>query len=138
MGAGGSEVRSTHYSKTPLLLSRNSHPARFSMHSEGCMISLALGGRTRLCDSWTRREVLRVGGLSALGLTLPDWLRAEAAGAVAGRRRAKSVILIFNCGAPSHIDLWDPKPDAPAEVRGPFKPIPTNVAGIRVSELMPE
>jgi len=102
------------------------------------VISLALGGRTRLCDSWTRREVLRVGGLSALGLTLADWFRARAAGADTGQGRARSVILIFNCGAPSHIDLWDPKPDAPDDIRGPFKPIATNVPGIQVSELLPE
>jgi hypothetical protein len=101
------------------------------------MISLETGGRTRLCDGWTRREVLRVGGLGALGLSLADWCRAEAAGLVRPRATAKSVILIFNCGAPSHIDLWDMKPDAPAEVRGEFKPIETNVSGIRVSELMP-
>src|SRR6186713_1213665 len=102
------------------------------------MISVQSPGRTRLCDSWTRREVLRVGGLSALGLTLADWFRTEAAGAAAGRARAKSVILIFNCGAPSHLDLWDMKPDAPDDVRGPFKPIKTNVPGIEVSELLPE
>lgn len=53
-------------------------------------------------------------------------------------RRAKSVILIFNCGAPSHIDLWDMKPEAPEEVRGTFRPIETNVPGIQISELMPE
>lgn len=53
-------------------------------------------------------------------------------------RRARSVILIFNCGAPSHIDLWDMKPEAPQEVRGIFQPIETNVPGIEISELMPE
>jgi hypothetical protein len=51
--------------------------------------------------------------------------------------KARSVILIFNCGAPSHIDLWDPKPEAPAEIRGPFQPIQTSVPGIEVSELLP-
>src|SRR5438105_1913528 len=51
--------------------------------------------------------------------------------------KAKSVILIFNCGAPSHIDLWDMKPEATDTVRGEFKPISTNVAGIQISELMP-
>jgi hypothetical protein len=101
------------------------------------MLSLRLSGKTQLCDSWTRREVLQVGGLSALGLTLADWNRAAAAGAIGSRSTAKSVILIFNCGGPSHIDLWDMKPDAPAEVRGEFKPIATNVSGIRISELMP-
>lgn len=101
------------------------------------MLSVRLSGKTQLCDSWTRREVLRVGGLSALGFTLADWNRAATAGATASRPKAKSVILIFNCGGPSHIDLWDMKPDAPAEIRGEFKPIPTNVSGIRISELMP-
>jgi hypothetical protein len=102
------------------------------------MISLECGGKTRLCDSWTRREILRVGGLSALGLSLTDWLRAEAAGAATGRGKARSVIMIFNCGAPSHIDLWDMKPGASDDVRGPFKPIKTNVSGIEISELMPK
>jgi len=51
--------------------------------------------------------------------------------------KAKSVIMIFNGGAPSHLDLWDPKPDASDDVRGPFKPIPTNVSGIHISELLP-
>ena len=55
-----------------------------------------------------------------------------------GKSKAKSVILIFNDGAPSHIDLWDPKPDAASEVRGSFLPIRTNVTGIHVSELLPE
>src|SRR6266496_5965347 len=99
------------------------------------MLSLQFPGATRLCDGWSRREVLRVGGLSALGLSLADLLRAESAGAAEARLkpRAKSVILIFNCGAPSHIDLWDTKPDAPDSVRGEFKSIATNVPGIRIS-----
>ena len=101
------------------------------------MISLETPGKTRLCDSWTRREILRAGGLSTLGLTLTDWFRGEAQGAVSGKGTAKSVILIYNCGAPSHTDLWDMKPDAASEYRGEFKPIPTNVDGIQVSELMP-
>ncbi|MDA1230326.1 MAG: DUF1501 domain-containing protein [Planctomycetota bacterium] len=53
-------------------------------------------------------------------------------------RLAKSVIMIFNCGAPSHLDLWDMKPNAPSEIRGEFQPISTNVAGIEISELLPE
>ncbi len=101
------------------------------------MFSLQVPGKTRLCDSWTRREVLRVGALSSLGLSLADWNRAEAAGAVNGKAKARSVILIFNCGGPSHIDLWDMKPEAAAEIRGEFKPIKTNVPGIEISELMP-
>jgi hypothetical protein len=103
------------------------------------MLSLTAPGKTRLCDGVTRREILRVGGLGALGLTLPAWQQAEAAGIVRqAAAKAKSVILIFNCGAPSHIDLWDLKPDAPDDVRGPYKPIATNVDGIRIGELLPE
>ncbi len=84
-----------------------------------------------------RRDFLRAGGLAGLGLFWADWNRARAAGLPRGNGKAKSVILIFNCGGPSHIDLWDPKPDAPIDVRGSFRPIATNVAGIRVSELLP-
>jgi hypothetical protein len=76
-------------------------------------------------------------GLSALHLLWSDWLRAESLGTRRGKAKAKSVILIFNCGAPSHLDLWDMKTDAPDSVRGEFKPIATNVPGIRVSELLP-
>ena len=72
-----------------------------------------------------------------MSLFWADWLRASAAGPGTDKQQAKSVILIFNCGAPSHIDLWDPKPHAPDNVRGEFKPIATNVPGIRVSELLP-
>src|SRR4051794_10348316 len=64
------------------------------------------------------------------------WSRLAGAVPRAGGK-AKSVILIFNCGAPSHIDLWDMKPEATDTVRGEFKPIATNVPGIQVSELMP-
>jgi hypothetical protein len=85
----------------------------------------------------TRRQFLRISGLGALGLFWADWLRAETTGITSGKAKTKSVILIFNCGAPSHIDLWDMKPNAPENVRGPFKPIATNVSGIRISELMP-
>jgi len=82
-----------------------------------------------------RRRFLRVGGMGALGLFWADWLRAATRGPSEGR--AKSVILIFNCGAPSHLDLWGMKPDASDTVRGQFKPIATNVPGIHISELMP-
>lgn len=82
----------------------------------------------------SRRQVLG-GGLAGLGLFWADWLRAQALSRANGK--AKSVIMIYNCGGPSHIDLWDPKPDAPEGVRGLFNPIPTNVAGIQISELLP-
>jgi hypothetical protein len=102
------------------------------------MITLCSPGETRLCDRRNRREILQVGALGALGISLADVERAHAAGAAPIAPSARSVIMIFNCGAPSHHDLWDMKPDAPAEIRGIFKPISTNVAGIQVSELMPK
>ena len=87
----------------------------------------------------SRRAALQVGvsGLGAVGAFWNGWLQAAVAGAGDEKRRAKSVILIFNCGAPSHLDLFDPKPDAPEEVRGPFNPIATTVPGVRISELLP-
>src|SRR5579884_1058947 len=93
----------------------------------------------RLCDGLTRREVLRVGGLAALGLSLPELLRGRqvAAAAPAGGRRAKSCILLFLMGGPPQHSTWDPKPDAPADVRGDFAPIATTVPGLSVSELLP-
>jgi hypothetical protein len=81
----------------------------------------------------TRREWLYLGGLAASGLTLP---RLLAAGRPA-KARAKSCLLIFMEGGPSHIDLWDMKPDAPAEVRGEFKPVRTTVPGVHVCEHLP-
>jgi len=84
----------------------------------------------------TRRDVLHAGVLSLLAPVLAPF-GALANTVRTGPGRAKSVILIFNAGAPSHIDLWDPKPDAGAEVRGTFSPIRTNVPGIHISELLP-
>jgi hypothetical protein len=85
----------------------------------------------------TRRHFLQASGLGALSLFWTDWLCAVAAGAVRGKARARSVILIFNSGAPSHLDLWDPKPGAPESIRGLFRPVATNVPGLRISELLP-
>ena len=79
----------------------------------------------------TRREAVRVGGLTALGLTLSDRCRAAAP------TRAKSCILLWLDGGPSHLETFDPKPDAPSEVRGPFAAVPTAVPGVRVCELLP-
>jgi hypothetical protein len=94
----------------------------------------------RTCDGWSRRELLRAGGLSLLGMSAPELLKLEAASAKAGTKieaRAKSVFLIFLQGGPSHIDIWDPKPEAPSNIRGEFKAIKTKVDGIQVSETMP-
>src|SRR5438874_3356868 len=81
-----------------------------------------------------RRDVLRVGALSALGLTLPDLWRVEKANAAS---RDMSCILIWLRGGPSSVDMWDLKPDAPSEIRGEFKPVKTNVPGIEISEHLP-
>jgi hypothetical protein len=94
----------------------------------------------RLCDGLTRRDLLHVGGLGALGLSLPQLFHAQAAGAsesTPGGGRAKSVIVLFLMGGPPQHSTWDPKPDAPAEVRGEFGPIATNLPGIHYCELMP-
>lgn len=100
------------------------------------MLSVS-GCPTRLCDGISRREILRIGGLAFGGLTLADVLRAHD---VAGTRaeRNKSVIMIWLRGGASHIDSYDMKPDAPAEIRGEFKPISTNVPGIQICEHMPK
>jgi hypothetical protein len=88
----------------------------------------------------TRRELLRVGGLSLLGLGLSDLgrLRARAAEATtASRRRGHACVFLFLFGGPSHIDLWDMKPAAPVEIRGQFKPAATRVPGIHLCEHLP-
>jgi hypothetical protein len=89
----------------------------------------------RLCDGMTRREWLRIGGLSAFGLSLPTLFSARAAGATSGK--AKACIVLFHLGGPPQHETWDPKPDAPSEIRGEFKPIATAVPGLQVGELMP-
>jgi Protein of unknown function (DUF1501) len=100
----------------------------------GCdMLNLCTDG-PRLCDALTRRQMMQVGSLGLLGLALPGRLRAQF---TPGRRRAKSCILLFLMGGPPQHSTWDPKPEAPAEIRGPFGPIATSVPGIQVSELMP-
>jgi hypothetical protein len=105
------------------------------------MLSL-LGRRVRLCDGITRRESLRVGALGFSGLRWSDLLAARAAASerkpAAGRfGKARACILIFNYGGPSHLDILDLKPEAPAEVRGEFKPIATKVPGLSISEHLP-
>jgi hypothetical protein len=86
------------------------------------------------CPGPSRRAVVQAGGLGALGLLAPQLGRAHAAERPG---KAKACIVLFLCGGPSRHDTWDPKPDAPAEVRGPFRPIATSVPGLCVGELMP-
>jgi hypothetical protein len=88
-----------------------------------------------LCGGPTRRDFLHAGALTALGLTLPGWTAAKAAGAV--KDRDVNCIMMMLVGGPSQIDTWDPKPNAPAEVRGPFKPIATSATGMQISEIFP-
>ena len=93
------------------------------------------GDATRFCDGVTRRAVLRVGSLALGGLALPDLLRAEADRGPG--QSHKSVIMVFLPGGPSHLDIWDLKPDAPAEVRGEFQPIQTCLPGVQICEHLP-
>ncbi|MFN8708653.1 MAG: DUF1501 domain-containing protein, partial [Planctomyces sp.] len=96
-----------------------------------------LGTGNRLCDGVTRREVMRVGGLSLFGGL--NWMQAAKAQATASAERgpAKSVILFNLLGGPSHIDMFDMKPLAPVEIRGEFSPISTTVPGLKICELLP-
>jgi hypothetical protein len=93
------------------------------------------GPKQRFCDGISRRNFLRIGALGLGGLSLPQLLQAEAQSGI--RRSHKAVIMIFLPGGPSHQDIFDLKMDAPAEIRGEFKPIPTNVAGIQICEHLP-
>ena len=100
-----------------------------------------------LCDPHlkvSRRDLLRIGGSSMMGLGLANILKLQARAAEAGHvggpgwGKAKHVILCYLQGGPSHIDLWDPKPDAPTNVKSIFKPIPTKIPGVNFTELMPK
>ena len=93
------------------------------------------GSRQTFCDGLTRRGFLRIGAFGA-GLTLAEMLRLRAA-AGASSARPKSAIMIYLPGGPSHMDMYDLKPDAPAEFRGEFKPIKTNVPGVQICEHFP-
>jgi hypothetical protein len=93
------------------------------------------GRKYRCCDGVARRDFLKIGALGMGGLSLTDLLRAEAAAGTGSSH--KSVIMIYMAGAPSHQDMYDLKMNAPAEIRGEFRPIPTKVAGIRICEHLP-
>src|SRR4051794_35624087 len=88
------------------------------------------------CDGMRRRDFLHAGSLALLGLTLQDFIALKAAGRVDTSRDVNCIMLML-VGGPSHLDTWDMKPGAPAEIRGPYKAIPTNVAGIQISEIFP-
>ncbi|RIK77802.1 MAG: DUF1501 domain-containing protein [Planctomycetota bacterium] len=91
----------------------------------------------RYCDGLSRRDVLRAGMIGATGLTLGQYFRLEARGAVRAAAKAKAAIFVNLNGGPSHQDTFDLKPEAPAEFRGEFKPIKTNVLGIEICEHLP-
>ena len=94
-----------------------------------------VGSKSKLCDGVTRRSFLNVGSLALGGISLPQLLRADELSG--NKTKHKSVIMIFLPGGPSHLDIWDPKPDAPAEIRGEFQPIQTSIPGYHMCEHMP-
>jgi len=103
-----------------------------------------LGSPKKLCDGVTRREMLVAGGLSALGLSMSDYFRLQAASPPVANApssprfgRAKACILLFLYGSPSQLELADQKPDAPAEIRGELGSIRSSLPGCDVCELLP-
>ena len=92
---------------------------------------------TRHKSRLPRRDWIRIGGLSALSLGLQDWIRGQRVFASQRAPNAKACILIWLDGGPSHLETFDPKPDAPKEVRGPLETIPTSIPGVRFSECLP-
>jgi hypothetical protein len=98
----------------------------------------------RTCDGLTRRDLLKVGSVSFLGLGLTEFLALKAAADKPEKPKSKgndrdiSVILLWMAGGPSHIDTFDPKPEAPLAVRGPFEPMDTKVDGMQISEHLPK
>src|SRR5579872_5220318 len=97
----------------------------------------------KTCDGLTRRDLLKVGTVSFLGLGLTEFLALKANADAPTKPKSKgadrdmSVILLWMAGGPSHVDTFDPKPDAPMTIRGPFDAIKTSVPGIRISEFLP-
>ena len=91
----------------------------------------------QFCDGLRRRDFLHAGSVGMLGLGLSDFLSLKAQGAVAKDKSDVNVIMLFLVGGPSQLDTFDMKPNAPAEIRGPYKPIKTNVPGIEISEIFP-
>ncbi|MDA0284921.1 MAG: DUF1501 domain-containing protein [Planctomycetota bacterium] len=102
------------------------------------MLKLTGQGKAHTCNGVTRRDMLQAGALGAIGLSLPQYLAAKEQGAVKAGHDDRACIMIFNRGAPSQMDTFDMKPDAPAEVRGPFQPIRTTAPDIQISEIFPQ
>src|SRR5262245_32564674 len=91
-----------------------------------------------LCDGLSRRSFLQVGALGLGGLMLSDLLRLKAHGAASAGKTEKAVIMVYLNGGPSHVDMYDLKPNAPVEYRGELEPTRTNVAGMEICELFPQ
>ena len=103
------------------------------------MLWTILGGDETTCDHLRRRNFLKIGALAGTGLTLVDRLRGRARAADSNvRAKPRSAILIFLAGGPSHFETFDPKPQAPAEIRGPYNPIATSVSGLTIAETLPQ
>ena len=102
------------------------------------MLRLTDRGTAQTCDGLNRRDFMQVGSLGAVGLSLPQLMAAKEAGQVKQEHDDRSVIMIFNLGAPSQLDTFDPKPDAAAEIRGPFSTIASASPDIRISEVLPQ
>jgi hypothetical protein len=100
------------------------------------MIRLDADRPVHFCDGFTRRDFLHAGTLAFFGFGLTDFLSLKAKGAITGDKDL-NVIQLFLVGGPSQLDTWDMKPEAPAEIRGPYKPIKTNVPGIEICEIFP-
>ncbi len=99
------------------------------------MFRLLRASANPLCDGFTRRELLQIGSIGLAGLSLPNLLQAQERDAP--RKSARHCVLLFLNGGPSHLDMWDLKPNAPVEIRGEFKPISTTVPGIQYGEHLP-
>ena len=102
------------------------------------MLNLTGKGKAHTCDGTTRRDFLQVGTLGVSGLSLVDYLEAKEQGHVSEGHDERSCIMLFNLGAPSQLDTFDMKPEAPLEVRGPFKPISTSCGAYQLSEILPK
>ena len=102
------------------------------------MLNFVGRGSAHTCDGKTRRDFLQVGSLGVAGLSLAEYIEAKELGQVADGHDERSCIMIFNLGAPSQLDTFDMKPDAPLEVRGPFKAISTSCGNYQLSEILPK
>jgi hypothetical protein len=100
------------------------------------MFRLDADRRVHFCDGITRRDFLHAGTVAMLGLTLPEFFSIKAAGKVNSNKDVNCIQLML-VGGPSQLDTFDMKPEAPDSIRGPYKPIPTNVSGIQISEIFP-